>query len=108
MWRRQLEQHKQGLAHVQQDHTEAARRQKEIDAQARHLGGHLDKARANAERADTTTAKHSDSERLCSPSPHSQPPCLAAVCCEQVLDRWPRRSSFLTVRCCPDLLQLTL
>ena len=59
---RQLEQHKAGLSQAQQDYSEEARRQKQLDAQAHKLGGHLDKARAHADQADKTTAMHSDSE----------------------------------------------
>jgi len=59
---RQMDTHKQGMMEAQQAHTDAARRQKEIDAQANKLGSHLDKAKAHANQMDTTTAKHSDSE----------------------------------------------
>ena len=61
---RQLEQHKAGLSQAQQDYSEEARRQKQLDAQAHKLGGHLDKARAHADQADKTTAMHSDSKPL--------------------------------------------
>jgi len=57
-----MDTHKQGMMEAQQAHTDAARRQKEIDAQANKLGSHLDKAKAHANQMDTTTAKHSDSE----------------------------------------------
>lgn len=57
-----MEQHKQDLAQAQQEHTDAMRHQKAIDAQQHKLGSHLDKARAHADQADTTVQQHSDSE----------------------------------------------
>ena len=63
---RQMEQHKQGLSQAQQEHENALRSQKEIDAQQHKLGSHLDKARAHANQANTTVQQHTDSE--CKPS----------------------------------------
>ena len=71
MLHRQLEQHKAGLSQAQQDYGNEARRQKQLDAQANKLGGHLDKARAHADQADKTTAMHSDSEPF-APLPHGE------------------------------------
>ena len=58
---RQIQSHKQGLAPLQEKHADAARRQKEIDMKSHKLGDNLDKARANADHWDKTTAEHSDS-----------------------------------------------
>ena len=58
---RQIQQHKQGMAPLQQEHADAARRQKELDMKSHKLGDHLDKARQHADQWDNTTAKHSDS-----------------------------------------------